>query len=439
MLTASRQPGVPFWTLLLGNRNYRYTWLGQIVSEAGDHFNTIAVLSLALHTTGSGAAVGGVMLARTLGGIAAGPIAGVVLDRMDRKRVMIASDLFRAVAALAFVLVITHKQEWLLYFLSASLMFASPFFTSGRSAILPDITRPEELHTANALTLTTAWLTLSIGAFLGGASTMRFGYECAFAVNAFSFLFSAGAISRLKPSGAGFRAGAGAGAPARNMRAFWDDFRSGMAYIRSTPLVLGIALVLVGWASGGGAAQILFTLYGELVFKLGPSGVGFIWGSAGIGLVAGGFLAHWLGPHLNFARYKHAIAILLFVHGAAYVLFAVSPDVWWAVLFIALSRVGMGTNNILNRTMLLHHVPNRFRGRVFSAMEMILNGAMMISMTAASVAAVRYPVRTIGVIAGVLSTSTALFWAAANYAGRLPEPPAVPEQETDQRGPTTPA
>ena len=168
---------VSFWSLLRRNRNYRYAWLGQIVSEVGDHFNSIAVLSLALHVTGSGAAVGGVMIARTLSAIIAAPIAGVALDRLDRKQVMIASDVVRAFVAAAFVLVLTYRQQWLLYLLSGLLMFASPFFTSGRSAILPRITDPEELHTANALTQTTQWLTLSIGTMLGGISTMQFGYN----------------------------------------------------------------------------------------------------------------------------------------------------------------------------------------------------------------------------------------------------------------------
>ncbi len=122
-----------FVSLLATNRNYRNSWIGQIVSEVGDHFNSVAVLSLALHLTGSGATVGAVMIARVLPAILAGPIAGVVLDRMDRRKVMIASDLFRAVIALAHILLLTYREEWLLYLLSGLLMFASPFFNSGRS------------------------------------------------------------------------------------------------------------------------------------------------------------------------------------------------------------------------------------------------------------------------------------------------------------------
>src|ERR1700682_4469417 len=99
-------------------------WLGQVVSKVGDHFNSIAVLSLTLHLTGSGLAVGAVMIARIVPAILAGPMAGVLLDRMDRKRIMILSDLIRCGIALSFILILTHHQHWLLYLLSGLLTFA---------------------------------------------------------------------------------------------------------------------------------------------------------------------------------------------------------------------------------------------------------------------------------------------------------------------------
>lgn len=336
---------------------------------------------------------------------------------------MIASDLARSVIALAFILILTHRQLWLLYVLSGALMFASPFFSSGRSSILPRITSVEELHTANALTQTTAWLTLSIGTLLGGLSTTQFGYEWAFAVNAISFLFSAWAIWKLRSREGHFR-------PDRvritthGVGEFWRDFRESIAYMKATPLILAIGLAYVGWASGGGAAQILFTLYGEVVFKKGPAGIGLIWSTAGFGLVAGGILAHRLGPRLSFRGYKNAIGGGYFIHGIAYVLYAIMPTIWLSALCIFLSRIAMGSNNVLNRTMLLTHVPDRFRGRVFSTTEMMLNGAMMVSVALASVGTDHLPIRTIGVIAGCLSASTAVFWLWADWAGKLREPPS---------------
>jgi MFS family permease len=428
-----------FWSILRDNRNYRYTWMGQVVSEVGDHFNSIAVLSLALNLTGSGVAVGGVMMARTLPAILAGPVAGVALDRFDRRKIMIASDLARAVIAIAFVLVLTHRQQWLLYVLSGALMFASPFFTSGRSAILPRITSAEELHTANAMTQTTAWLTLSIGTMLGGVSAMQFGYAWAFVVNALSFVFSAAMIWRLRTAEGHFR-------PERKAVShhspgeYWRDFVESLGYMRRTPLILAIALAWVGWASGGGAAQILFTLYGELVYKRGPAGIGIIWSAAGIGLVIGGVMAHRLGPRLSFRAYTHTVTVQFAIHGIAYVLFAVMPNIWLAAAFIGISRIAMGSTNVLNRTMLLTHVPDQFRGRVFSTAEMMMNSTMMISLAAASAATAVFPIRGIGVVAGLLSASTAIFWGVADFSGKLrePAPEPKPAEEEGYESPVTP-
>jgi MFS family permease len=280
--------------------------MGQVVSEVGDHFNSIAVLSLTLKLTGSGLAVGGVMIARTLPAIIAGPVAGVALDRFDRRKIMIASDIVRSIIALAFILILRYQQRWLLFFLSGLLVFASPFFTNGRSALLPRITSKGELHIANALTQTTAWLTLSIGTLLGGVSTMRFGYEWAFVANAISFVFSAWAVWHLRNPEGHFRPERKLTGRPPSLREFSRDLKESFSYMRATPLVLAIGLAFVGWATGGGAAQILFTFFGEIVFKRGAEGIGIIWSAAGVGLVIGGILALKIGRKFSFQGYKNS-------------------------------------------------------------------------------------------------------------------------------------
>jgi MFS family permease len=411
-----------FYWLLRENANYRHLWLGQVVSEVGDHFNTIACLSLTLNLTGSGVAVGGVMIARTLPALIGGPLAGVWLDRADRRRVMLASDLARAAVALAFVTVPASGQAWLLMPLSALLMFASPFFTAGRSAILPALVRSDQLHSANALTQTTSWLTLAAGAFLGGISTTQLGYEWAFTANALSFLFSAAMIVRIRPAGGrGFRA-AREGAPPRP----WRDLRDGLAYMVRTPLVLAIGLALAGWATGGGAMQVLFPLFGEVVFQGGAAAVGLIWGCAGIGLAIGGVLSHRLGQRLDFVRYKRSVTVGYVITGVAYAGFSATPGMLPALGLIVLSRIAMGVNNVLNRTALLRYVPDEFRGRVFAANETILAAAMTLSMALAGVAtgahATPERVRLVGIVSGLLTATTALMWGWADRAGWLPEP-----------------
>ena len=425
-----------FWSLLRHNRNYRYLWGGQVVSEIGDHFNSIAVLSLAYDLTQSGAVIGGIMISRTLPSILAAPVAGVVLDRMDRRRIMMASDWIRAVVAILFVLVLTHKQQWLLYLLSGLLTFASPFFTSGRSAVLPRITSKEELHTANAVTQTTGWLTLTFGTMLGGVSTMQFGYEWAFVANAMSFVFSGFAVWKLA-SARGFRAEREEVEAHKSQRGqFWSDFSESVHYIRSTPLILAILLAGVGWSTGGGAAQILFTLFGKGVYHAGSAGIGLIWGFAGIGLVLGGIVGHQLGARLSYRGYLHAVWINFLIHGLAYVGFS-QANLLAGITFIALSRMAMGTNNVQNRTMLLVHVPDRLRGRVFSMSEAMTNATMMVSMSLASIATISHGPREIGFVAGLLSTSTALPWAWATFTNKLPEPRReVVDEEPEEIGPT---
>lgn len=410
-----------FLDLLKTNRNYRYTWCGQVVSEIGDHFNNVAVFALALANTRSGLVVTGIMLARAIPAVMAGPVAGVVLDRFDRRRIMIASDLIRAVVAIGFILAIPSGNTWLLYPLSALLMFASPFFTSGRSSILPTIANKEELHTANSLTQTTQWMTLTIGAFLGGTSVMQFGYRWAFAFNSLSFVFSAACISRLRVPRGHFKAERTALAEDKVVRP-WHEYAEGLRYMKASPLILGIGLVGVGWASGGGAAQILFSLFGELVFNRGPAGIGYLWAAAGVGLLAGGAFAHWLGKRVSFEAYKRTISICYVIHGGAYVIFSQMRDFQLALVFLGISRAAVAVSSVLNMSQLLRHVSDEFRGRVFATMETMQWSVMMLSMAGAGAASTNWSPRSIGVVSGLLSSSTAFFWLWANWTGRLPEP-----------------
>ena len=167
-----------FLSLLRANRNYRFAWVGQIVSEAGDNFNNVAVFSLALANTHSGLVVATILLSRAASMLPAGPIAGVLLDRMDRRRIMILSDLVRAVIALCFISAIPLGRTWLLYLLSGMLMFASPFFTSGRASILLTIaiTRDEPAHRQFDSRRSRSGPLSAIGSFFGGVVVLG-GYS----------------------------------------------------------------------------------------------------------------------------------------------------------------------------------------------------------------------------------------------------------------------
>ena len=395
------------------------------MSEIGDHFNNIAVFSLAMKYGNAGAVLAAVMIARAIPMLVAGPVSGVLLDRWDRKRVMITSDLVRAALAAAFMLCLGRDNPSLLYLLSAALMFASPFFNSGRSAILPKVASAEELHTANSMTVTTQWTNTAVGALLGGLTVDGFGYEVSFFLNAMSFLFSAWCVAHLRGRFRVERAG--------ERPHPWHDYVDGLRYIKANPLILALALVGVGWALGGGAAQILFSLFGEQVFHKGASGIGTLWFGAGLGLVLGGIFAHWLGPRISFVWYKRTVSLSYLVHGGAYVVFSQMENFFAAMFFVGLSRAAVAVSSVLNQSQLLRHVADDYRGRVFSTIETLVWSTMMLSLLAAGVASQHVGPRTIGFWAGILSSSTAIFWAWANWSGKLPECP-VPHRGVPHEG-----
>ncbi|WP_031500630.1 MFS transporter [Bryobacter aggregatus] len=406
--------------LLARNRNYRLLWAGQIVSDIGDHFNNIAVFALAIRQEHGGLLVGGILIARAIPMLVAGPLAGVTLDRYDRRKVMIMSDLVRAVVSLGFIFALAQGSNTPLFILSAILMFASPFFTSGRNSILPVVAGGQELQAANALTQTTAWATTGVGAFLGGTSVAALGYEWAFILNAISFLGSAACLMA-------FRTRPGEFLPplAHTKRDFHPhrEFLEGLRYMRSEPLLLAIALIGVGWATGGGAAQILFSVFGERVFHRGAAGIGIIWGAAGCGLVVGGILANWLNKRLQFEGYKRTVSIAYIFHGALYVAFALESNFALALLFIGMSRAAGAMSSVVNYAKILQYASDQYRGRVFATMETMTWSTMMVSLFVAGIATESVNPRTIAAVAGVLSGTTGIVWAWANWRGklRLPE------------------
>lgn len=428
-MASSQAAGIgAFARLLRQNRNFRWAWIGQVISEIGDNYNNIAVMALTLQVTGSGLAVATIFLARAVPMMFAGPVAGVLLDRMDRRTIMIASDLVRAVVAGLFIFGVPEGRTWLLYVLSGLLMFASPFFTAGRSAIMPTIATEGELQTANALTQMTRWTSQSIGSFLGGAWIAGFGFELAFVANAASFVLSAACIVqlRLPPGIAPTRAAIANVKP-------WRDYKAGLSYMWATPLVFGIVLTYVGWATGGGAAQVLFSLFGENVFHRGPVGIGLLWGITGVALVFGAIFAHWLKPRISFERYKLTISISYLIHGAGYVMFALAPTFAWAMWWISVSRFTMGVSNVLSTGHLYQHVSNEYRGRVWATLESWTWTTMMISIAIAGVASEYVSPRTVGFWSGIASSTTGIWWAWANWSGKLPEPVKIePVKEEDE-------
>src|SRR5439155_23087036 len=120
------------------------------------------------------------------------------------------------------------------------------------------------------------------------------------------------------------------------------------------------------------------------------------------------------------------------IHGLAYILFSQMRPIAWACVFIALSRAPVAVSSVLNFSQLLHHVEDRYRGRVFATLESLTWSTMMLSMMAAGDASTTYSPRTIGVWSGAISSTTAIFWTWANWRGWLTEPPVQEVAELDE-------
>src|SRR4030095_12002289 len=142
---------VGYIELLRNNRAFRQLWLGQVVSQMGDWFNTIALYTIILQLTGSGRDVGLLLVARFLPSFLFGPISGVIADRFSRQRIMIVSDLLRGAGVLGFLFVRRPDQLWIIYVLTVFQLGLSTFFEPAKTAAIPSIVEDPELVAANAI------------------------------------------------------------------------------------------------------------------------------------------------------------------------------------------------------------------------------------------------------------------------------------------------
>ena len=136
---------IGYFRLLRQNPAFRNLWYGQVVSELGDWLNSIAIYALILKLSDSGMAMAGAMMAKLLPIVLVSPIAGVVVDRVSRKTVMIISDLLRCGVVLGFLLVEDQNTLWLVYALVIVEISLSGFFEPARSAIIPSLVPKKDL------------------------------------------------------------------------------------------------------------------------------------------------------------------------------------------------------------------------------------------------------------------------------------------------------
>lgn len=358
--------------LLRHNRNFRRLLMAQIVSEIGDWFYTLAIYNLLLQFTGQARSVALALVLQVLPQTLFGPIAGVVNDRIRRKRVMITADLVRAVIVLAMLLVRSRSTLWLVYPLLVveSVMWA--FFEPARTAVIPNVTTDQDLIVANTLSSTTWSLNLVAGATLGGIALALLGRNASFVLNAFSFLASAFFISRMhfeEP-----HATVSGKFRARDLSDF-SAMADGIRYVRSAPRLFATVLVKTGLATMG-VSWVLFTVMGERVFPLrwpglepersAVLGMSLLLGARGVGAIVGPlFSARWAGHSQSRLRLGILFGFLALALG--YGSLGAAGSLWVACFWIVVAHSGGSTVWVFSTTLLQLNTEDKFRGRVFSA------------------------------------------------------------------------
>jgi MFS family permease len=347
-------------TLGLFRRNPDFTKLyaAQLISFGGDWFTSVALLSLVLETTGSATLAGLVLAAQTLPFAIVSPFAGVIVDRFDRKSVMISADVIRAFLALGLLAARSEETIWIAFVLLVFLSGFSAFFEPASSAAMPNVVGKEDLARANVL-MGSAWGTmLVVGAALGGLVSSTLGNDAAFIADAASFSVSAMLLLRVRTS---FHETE----PRRGHQvSIAADVRETVRFARRERHVLALLTVKAGFGLSAGVIGLI-AVFAVKVFKGGDATIGLLMSARGAGALTGPFLfRRWARDRDDRLFLGLTIAGLIF--GAGYALFAIAPTVWLAAVGACIAHIGGGSTWTLSTYGLQRWTPDAIRGRVFS-------------------------------------------------------------------------
>ena len=361
-----------YFRLVRENHNFRRLWLAQIVSEIGDWFYTLAIYSLLLQLTGRASSVALALVLQVLPQTFIGPTAGVVNDRISRKRVMITADMVRVVIVLSMLLVRSQAIVWLVYPLLLLETIMAAFFEPARSSVIPNITKREDVIVANTLGSATWSMNLVLGAALGGIVGALLGRDAVFVLNALSFL-----VSALLIAGMHFAEPHADAQGALRLRELFDysPVLEGIRYVRGQRNLVATIFVKAGNLVIG-PSWVLFTVMGQKYFpvrwhNLDPQrgamlGMSMLLGARGFGALLGPLIsAPWAGHRDR--RLRLGILYGYLVTATGYMLIGKAGSVWVACLWAAFAHCGGSTVWVFSTTLLQLNTDDRFRGRVFSA------------------------------------------------------------------------
>jgi NRE family putative nickel resistance protein-like MFS transporter len=337
---------------VLRTREVRSLWLSDLISDAGS-FVTFIALAVYIHRlTGGVAEVGFALGLRSIAGFVFGPFTGVVADRLDRRRVMVACNLGRAVlvAALAF----THAP-WEAYVLAFASAILSPLYRSARAALLPRIVPPSDLVPALTVVDTTHHLLHMVGPAFGGLVVFLVGARQGFFVDAASFLISAAFLARIPRTG---RPEPSGHSPVR-------EFADGLAALVRAPAVRTYSLVNAALAFSGAGLVALLVVYVRDELGLPDGAFGLVLAVAGLATVAASLV-------IAVRDDRHPRTPWVFVSalaGGAFALMLLRPGFGLLLLLGAALGLQDGGIDVPSSATTAETLDDRFRGRAAAASE----------------------------------------------------------------------
>jgi MFS family permease len=374
--------------LLRRSRSFAYLFLASAGSSFGTYLATIVLIVSVKDLTESGVWVAALLISQFLPIVLIGLLLGPLVDRLSRRRLMIASDLVRfgVFAALPFV-----DDAGTIIGLAAVAGVATGFFMPAATAGLPNLVPDEELANANSLTQTMENLAWMIGPIVGGLMLSAWGSSVPYAVNAVTFLISAALIALIPK--------AMLQSEESLTRGHWRDVADGFRLVLTA---MPLRTVLVVWnvvLIGAGAVNLAEVFFVKDTLDAGDIGFGAIIAASGLGLVIGSFLAPVALGKVGLRRhYVGSIALMGFGWGGA----ALSGSIWIAVPFVVGGAVGNGAAIICNRLLVQRGAPDRYRGRALATIMSSNYAVLGLSMAAAGVLVNVYDPRTIWIAAAGL-------------------------------------
>jgi MFS family permease len=374
---------------LLQQRDFRWLWAGQVISNLGNNFSYLALSVLAYRVTGSALSVGLMLAATTLPVLLIRPLAGVLVDRGDRQRIMIASDLVRALLIAAVPTLAQFHLGWVygLAFLSS---VAAQFFRPAFQSVIPDLVDEGALMAANALHQSSQKLTEVVGFALAGLVATTIALPLVFYFDALTFVISAVCIAVISVPRVPLDSSAN--------QTVSESLLEGLRFIRRDR-VLSANLAIAGVAPiPPGALAALLLVFTIHALRSDPFGYGLLESAMGLGVVLGGLI---LGKQANRFPPGQLFGLSLAGMGLAILVLSRLDTLILALVLIFLFGILDIASYLVPLWLVQRQTPSEFRGRVLSVWGLTIQAAFLVGMIGGSALADLLDVRTVLAGAGI--------------------------------------